>query len=203
MKAKPSSTIEASRARGSRRRREPLPLAAAAALLVHALVERLQQRVQRLLALAQRLAALLEHPQVLGRVAAVRQPEQVEQALAPVGVAHRAERRARAPTRIPPESCARDRPVRSVSAPIWPSCPSRKRCCSTRSFEWTWTKNTSRPSSSSGGGRCGSGEPNSSSASARPPATKRAEPGSFRRGSGHASRSLGAVHAARAAPCRA
>ena len=66
-------------------------LAAAAALLVDALVERLQQRVQRLLALAQRLAALLEHPQVLGRVEAVRQPEQVEQALAPVGVAHRAD----------------------------------------------------------------------------------------------------------------
>ena len=68
---------------------DALGLARAAAVLVDAPVERLQQRVERLLALAQRLAAQLERVQVLGRVEAVRHPEQVQQALAPVGLAHR------------------------------------------------------------------------------------------------------------------
>ena len=89
MKAKPSSMIEADEggvlARGDRR----LRLARPAAVLVDAAVERLQQREERLLALAERLAAHLQAAQVLGRVEAVGQPEQVQEPLAAVGLAHR------------------------------------------------------------------------------------------------------------------
>ena len=66
----------------------------AARRLVHAPVEGREQRVQRVLAACARPGCLrLQLAQVLGHVAGVGQPEQVEQALAAVGGAHRPQRR--------------------------------------------------------------------------------------------------------------
>ena len=89
VKANPSSMIDADERGVLAGRDRRLSLARAAAVEVDPAVEGLQQREERLLAPAQRLAAHLEAAQVLGRLEAVGQPEQVQQPLAPVGLTHR------------------------------------------------------------------------------------------------------------------
>ena len=91
VKAKPSSMIEATSEGFSPHATVVLAGDRAAAVLVDAPVEGLDEREERLLALAQRLAAQLEPTQVLGRVEAVGQPEEVQEPLPAVRPPHRAD----------------------------------------------------------------------------------------------------------------